>query len=107
MNPGNLYCYLLSSLQFLQLTLLYYYTGGMLLRTVCASHTMFLGIAKMLDVKGALSLLLSSSLAPYVWSSLQQLNNDLEVVEWPGFKWYKVSQLVCLYVQTMYVKSLT
>ena len=70
----------------------------MLLRTVCASHTMILRIVEIrLDFKGGPPLLLSFSGALYIWDRPQQININLGLVAWHGFRWYKISLPVSRY----------
>ena len=72
----------------------------------CFTRHVFRTCRNRLDMKGGPPLLLSSFETPYVWDSSWQIDINLEVVAWPCFCWYKISQLVNLSVETRYVKCL-
>ena len=68
---------------------------------------MFLGTDEIGQMWKVGHLLLRSE-TRYVLNSPQQIEINLEVLTWPGFRLYKISHLVMsLFVQTSYVKYLT
>ena len=57
----------------------------------------------MLEVDSGQLSVLSSSGVPYAWNSCWQMDINLDVIVWHGFRRYKVSQLVSLSAQARYI----
>ena len=55
------------------------------------------------EVNGWPPSVLISSGVPYVWNSCRQMDINFDVVAWPGFRWYNMSQPVNLSAQARYV----
>ena len=73
--------------------------------SLCLTHHVLRNSWNVLEVKGGPPSVLSSSEAWYLWNSCQQMDFNLVVVAWHGFKQYKMSQPVSLSMQARYVWS--
>ena len=99
--PGNLwvlYFHSLSSSGFYHELCLEYVTED----SLCFTQHIWRNSWNMPEVKGGAPSVLSSSGVPYVWNSCQQMDINLDVVAWFGFRWYKMSQPVSLSAQVRY-----
>ena len=70
--------------------------------SLCLTRYIIRNSWNMLEAKGGLPSVLSSSGVSYALNSCQQMDINLDVVAWPGFWWYEMSQPVNLSVQARY-----
>ena len=75
--------------------------------SLCLTHHVWRNFWNMLEVKGGPPSIRSLSGVPYVWNMCWQMDINLDVVVWPGFRWYNMSQPVSLSAQARYAMWLT
>ena len=96
--PGNLECLCfrwLSSLQFFTASSARPLDWGYATEDrLCFTPHIWRNSWNAVEVNGWPPSVLISSGVPYVWNCCRQMDINFDVVAWPGFKWYNMSQPV-------------